>query len=414
MSPQGSASRQPAGRIKRTKDRRRLARSAALLGSQLSLAIALPFACRDFSTPPSKSTTAGSDPGGSSSADGGIGGSSRASVGHGGVDARPPTDPESAGGGAAVRGLGGTTETQMPEGGKAGQVHPLPESPNGGGGGGGEGGRDSTELELPPTAFSQLVLWLEARPEDCDTDDDSHVSVWHDQTSFRNDATAAAGYDKPSFVQEAVNGHAALRFVPLIKGGNELDEPTRLLVQDVESLRFGTEDLVYLVIGQWSNSPVPKPIPNASLYLGAGSFLSKQALGHPYTGVFLSANYPGIFSNVTATTKLGVQLALGGAFATSSLSGLNDGQFRLYEVRRRQSTKVVLRINGADQGSTVVPRDMDFSGVGAPLYIGGIGSEPLNGALAEIVALRGDIPDDELAALEKHLLHKYAIAEEQP
>ena len=120
------------------------------------------------------------------------------------------------------------------------------------------------------------------------------------------------------------------------------------------------------------------------------------------------ANYPAFFGNVSASTRLGGQLKLGDTFVVSRTDGFADGAFRLY-VARRVGTIFSLRINGAYENDTVISSDLDLGAPDYPLLIGGTSGMPLEGDIAEMIALRGAVDDTDFTSLEAWLMEKYNL-----
>ncbi|MES1183187.1 MAG: hypothetical protein ABUL60_05200 [Myxococcales bacterium] len=276
-------------------------------------------------------------------------------------------------------------------------------TPGGAGAAGRGDGGATGEEPLPPSAFGELALWLEASADAVSRDANERVLRWADRTSNGNDASERPPYQSPTFVEAAINGHAALRFVPVLGAGGVLD-PSALMVADSQSLRFGTEDFTYVLVMRWSNDQNP----DQPHYSGFGVILGKQSSASGFPGVLLLANYPSFFSNVNAATRFGIQLALGGAFAVSYHDGLNEGPFRVY-VARRSGSDVTLHVNHAVEGGTALAANFDASATGQPMFIGGDASTPLRGDIAEIISLKGTTRDADLERLVDYLMRKYQL-----
>lgn len=356
---------------------------------------ALPFACRDFDPIP--------EPGGGGGALGGggvgtneMGGSAATLSGMGGQAAGPPGGTQTSGGdsGGAGEGTGaGGADSAAGAGGASAGTQ------TGGSDTGGAGGQATA---LPPSSFPQLVLWLEATNETCTVDEDQTVSHWVDLSSASNDASTRDGFLQPEYVEAVANGHDALRFEP-VAVANKPDDPTALEVSDSASLDFGTGDFAYLLVMRWSNSTLPTPG-----YLGSGAIIAKQSIKPGFPGVLLLANYPAFFADVPASTRLAVQLELGGAFVVSRTDGFAGDDFRLY-VARRVGTEFSLRVNGEHENGSRISPDLDLGATDAPLLLGGNSGMPLRGDIAELVALRGSTSDVDFAALEAGLMDKYGL-----
>lgn len=284
------------------------------------------------------------------------------------------------------------------QGGNAGAAHGTIKD---GGRDGGFGG------DIGIADLDHVVMWLEATSDNCVRGGDGLVSKIVDRSRLGNDAVERIPYAKPPYIEDVVNGHAALRFEPNASGGNP-DDPTSLLVSDSSSLQFGKDDFAYILVMRWSNE-----VTTRQTYAGSGVILGKQLMPFPYPGILLMANYPAFFGGAPASSRLAVQLEVGGPFAVSYSDGLNDSKFRVHVVRRL-GTDLALRINGVREGGTILSAHFDVSAIGAPLVIGGNPQAPLRGDIAELVALRGTTTDADLAGIEVKLMDKYALNAQSP
>lgn len=361
------------------------------------IVLALPFACRDFNEDPSGTSGGFATAGAAGDADaqvevegGSDSGAFRPSGGDGGKG-DVQLEPTVGGAGAVGRGDDGGAAN-----GGAG--------PNGGAGAGGDAAGAGGKHALSPSSVPQLALWLEASPDSCAVDEASRVTAWLDGSTNGNHAMPRAPLTRPQYVDAAINGHAVLRFAPVITGNGY--EPSPLEVADSPSLQFGVDDFTYLAVMAWDNDPQSQ-----GSYSGVGAIIGKQGPQIPYPGLLLLANHPGFFGffpSAPGYTRLAVQCAIGGTFAASYTDHLNDNQFRVYGVRRK-GTDLALRINGLRDNATTISSSLDLSEVGSPLIIGGSTGIPLKGEIAELIALHGNTSDAELAGLEAYLMEKYAL-----
>lgn len=401
--------------------RRHRASATFLLLGAASLASLAPAACRNFSEDDvadrgPASGTAGAGPGACERGGATDSGGNRDDVlaGWEGIAAEANVeaggrDPEAAGGrdldaagGGQESGQSGSHQVSAGAAGRGAQGDEA--------GAGGQAGAASLDDRLAPPTFEQLVLWLDATTDSCDLVNDSELETWRDQSQYRNTARPVASWLRPTFAKDRSNGHGAVRFTGVIHPPYN-DDAMTLAVEDSESLRFGVGDFAYLVVAEWSNDPTPRVDPQRETnryYGGLGFLLAKQTPAFPYSGVLMAANYPGIFYQVPAATKFVVQLSLASLYVASYDDGLNDAKFRLYEVRRR-GTEVALRINAQPQNAMRVKAELDLSAIQGRLLIGGSDAQPLTGEIAEIVALKGTVPDVDLASLERYLMHKYDL-----
>jgi hypothetical protein len=278
----------------------------------------------------------------------------------------------------------------------------------------GAGGVPTTLPPLEPSAFPGLALWLEASPEVCSSRGEGgapatipaknleRVVSWRDASSHDNHARALDPAHEPLFVLDALNGHAALRFDR---------EPSVLTIADSDSIRFGEGPFAILMVMRWSNAveSLPPEYNGGIAYDGSGAVLRKVGLYQPFDGIAIFANFPGPFPQRPAVPRLAVQLQYANAIFFSHSSRLNDNTYRLYVVRRPTAGVGLIRVNGQSDGRAQIPSELDVSGNGQPLTIGGWETVPFRGELAEFIAIGGAVEDNELGRLERHLIEKYAL-----
>lgn len=221
-----------------------------------------------------------------------------------------------------------------------------------------------------------------------------------DRSGNGNHAEQAEASRRPGWEESKINGHPALLLSRGLAGAP--DAATFLEVSDDESLQFGEDDFAYVVVASWENSAIPE-----NSYAGYGRILSKQSPTPPYDGVALLANYPGLNPTGRTATRFAAQLDVFGTVALSSRTSLNDDVVRVYTAWRAADVLSV-RINGETVGQVEAPYT-DVSTPDAPVLIGGGQGEGLDGNIAEIIMLRGIANLEDLSALERHLMRKYAI-----
>jgi hypothetical protein len=274
------------------------------------------------------------------------------------------------------------------------------------GGFAGEGGAHSVK-SLSPAMVEKVVLWLSASPQTCVRDDDQRLSVWIDASGNGNDAKPDNHLRRPTFITDETNGRHLVRFTP-VELPNSPYEPERLLIADDESLQLADGDFSVFLVGEFSNSDRPVIANQTVIYNGAGSFLAKQEHFDPYRGILWMANYPSPFGSVRSQTRLAVQLELGGAMAMSYSDQMNQGGLRLYGLRRR-GTDLGLYVNGEREGGTHVAAGTNLSAVGFPIVLGGEPVQPLRGDIAEVVLVKGAMPDAEQEGLQTYLMDAYGL-----
>jgi hypothetical protein len=210
-----------------------------------------------------------------------------------------------------------------------------------------------------------------------------------DRSGRNNNAGQAATGLQPSLVTGVVNG------LPVIRFAN-----ASLQVTDSTTLQWGTDDFAILVVAGYKNSTTTD--------LGYGMFVAKQETAYPYAGPALWGNYT---TAAPFDTVIGLQADSGGTQYAISTAAQNDGVIRIY-TGRRVGNSLEVRVNGAVQGTTNAT-SVNVSASGRPLLIGGRGtvmeSQALDGDIAEIVAVRGALGNDDLTKLEAYLKAKYGL-----
>jgi hypothetical protein len=365
----------------------------------------LPFSCRDF----------GATQGGNASGQGGtdLGGTSTGGhdAGSGNLlsngDSGALSNSGQSGADSNVGGRLNNDDLPGASGSSAGNdAHDVAGASSGGFGG--EGGHHSVK-SLSPAEVEKVVLWLRASPQTCVRDDDQRISVWLDASGNGNDAKPDTSLLPPRYISDETGDHDVVRFTPL-ESLESAHLPERLLIADDESLHIADGDFSILLVGKFSNSDNPAVVDadNTVLYNGAGTLLAKQEHSEPYPGILWMANYPSPFGRVRAQTRLAVQLELGGAMAMSYSDQMNQGDLRLYGLRRR-GTDLGLFVNGEREGGTHVAADTNLSAVNFPVVLGGEPVQPLRGDIAEVVLVKGALSDAEQEGLQTYLMETYGL-----
>lgn len=254
--------------------------------------------------------------------------------------------------------------------------------------GGGADARSDAGHSCTPDRFAGLVLWLTS--DKGVTTNGSHVTSWADQSGLHNDATTPFWAGSPILVKRAVNGHDVVRLSPSNAG-------EALNIADNASLEWGTGDFIIALVASYRN-----PGSDALIF-------SKQDTNPPYTGPALYGN-----ASITSETAFIVQVQYGSAYsARSSTTGLNDGRTRLYCGRRTGGTNLEVRLNSVVVGTQTTDTAVDVSTVGSPVGIGRINNgstdQQLDGDVAEVVAISGEVSDEDLSCLESYLMKRYAL-----
>jgi hypothetical protein len=309
---------------------------------------------------------------------------------------------------AASAGLGGTGSPAEPDsgGGETGGKASGGESGGGAAGMDGVGG-EGTEDVLSPDAFGDLVLWL--RPATCTSDAASRVQSCPDQSGEANDAEQLDSDLRPKPLLDGPNGQMVLSF-----DGGPADPTgltaTSLVVPDDASLQLGVDDFTLAVVGRWRNSPVQVNVNSSgnAEYAGYGVILQKALPSFPYRGYAMFVNYPVGLVGQDAITRFTAQVEYGSGVVQSTWLNVNDDVYRLY-MTRRASSQLAVRINGEHSNAIRVPSGSNSNAAYVPITIGGDGSAPLRGEIAELVLSRGSTTDAELARFEAGLMQKYAL-----
>jgi hypothetical protein len=252
-------------------------------------------------------------------------------------------------------------------------------------------GQVDSPTQFSPSQLPGLVLWLDA--SQAVTTSQSKVSAWTDQSASNNSATQPTTAQQPTLVTGVINGHPVVRF----DGAS-----TALQIADAASLQWGTGDYVVEIVGSWKNGAT-----------SLGMLYAKAAYTTPpYPGALVWANMQG----TSDSTALGAaNESTSGYYVTGATMNLNDGTPRLYAARRYGGTNLEVRVNGVSDQSVVLPAATDVSATGNPAYIGGHPQnttsviQPLDGDIAEVVAVHGSLTTAQLSALETYLKTKYGL-----
>jgi len=242
---------------------------------------------------------------------------------------------------------------------------------------------DAAPLD-PSSLGSRLVLWLSA---DSNYTTDGGFAVWKDRSSAGNDAVQANGANIPALFDggTGVNGKPALHFT-----GTEY-----LTIADSDSLQWAASDFTFFMVERHTN--------DTNLYgLLYAKWTDNGADGYP--GFFLWADYPG---NSAIVTRLDIPNAVFGD------AGTNDGVARVVGARRN-GTDLQLweqaQLAGEMPDSSIV-NPTEFNAAGLPAYIGGrpANVQALLGDIAEVIAVKGTVTDQELVNLQAYLRAKYKL-----
>lgn len=231
-----------------------------------------------------------------------------------------------------------------------------------------------------------LVLWLDGS-KGVTADGNGKVSKWADQSGNGNDAVQATSAVQPTAVAQGINNKPSIRFTT-----NPNSSPfPHLSVPDAASLRFGTADFFIAAVAKWSNTS------------SFGMIVSKQAVASPFAGYAYYMSFP-------TAGKAGGQLDAN-TNVGSTLANLNDNTPRQFAFARSGGTASI-RINGVSDG-TLSNTSVNSDAMGVPLSIGGLagsnGLHPLQGDIAELVIVSGNLTSGNRDAIEAYLKAKYGL-----
>jgi hypothetical protein len=151
---------------------------------------------------------------------------------------------------------------------------------------------------------------------------------------------------------------------------------------------------------------------------------SKQQEPAPYAGYSLLANVTLADNSTSSRLSFLINSAAEFDWVTGSRDGLNDGRFRLYGGQRTDTptdagitigTSLEVRVHGSFDGALAVSASATADSPGAAFEIGSVArngiAQSLEGAISEIILVRGAITAEELAGLESYLMTKYRLAQ---
>lgn len=222
-----------------------------------------------------------------------------------------------------------------------------------------------------PDDLSGLVCWLKA--DTLALTDGDAVASWTDDSGNSNTPTQATAANKPTFIDNALNGKAVIRF----DGNDGLVMPTE-----------GNFDLatptIFLVARRTSGSAAMGKSTTGSsgadrrkMFIGIGSSSIAYTSGNDSAGI-----------NVTATT------ANWNMFGVATVS---NSQHSMY-------------LNGTQTNSTVTLSDSTTNN--AAFIIGSnfsVGTEPFNGDIAEIIIYNRPLAGSEVVGLQNYLTATYNL-----
>jgi hypothetical protein len=185
------------------------------------------------------------------------------------------------------------------------------------------------------------------------------------------------------------------------------DRGQHLIVADSPSLRIGQRDFVVEVVLRHTR-PLPSSVAGGySASTSYGMLFGKTLVPPPFEGIALFVNFP----HPTPSTKVGAQTSWNN-FAITTTDELNDGRPHLFGAHR-DGTTLEVRLDGVEEARIENASD-DVSAVGMPAFIGAHPTDhgtvqQLQGDIAELVVIEGNITPRHFAQLEADLKKKYGL-----
>jgi hypothetical protein len=256
------------------------------------------------------------------------------------------------------------------------------------GGDGSKIGDGATPIDAgwSPANLAGLVLWLDAARGV--TENGATVSAWADQSSAKNNASAAP--KEPAVVNAGIGGLPAMHF----DGGGAY-----FSITDSASLQWATGDFLIEAVGRCGP-------PGLGLLEGVYS----KDLDFMTPGIRLNVTLSGPDAGV-AVAKISEAI-----FVQGGVSHAFDMTPHRY-VARRIGTMLQVSADGAVVGTVDAGATTDTSAIGAPALVGtralvadaAPSDQFWNGDIAEIVAVKGTTSDADALLLDTYLKQKYGL-----
>jgi len=219
----------------------------------------------------------------------------------------------------------------------------------------------------------------------------AEMAQWIDRSGANNNALQPLSLNRPVYSTQGINGLPTVTF----RGTNYF------VASDSPSLRFGTDDFAVMVVARGS----PATNANAALLL-------KMETVPPFRGLVL-------YLNATPAPSLKAAIRIDPGLVARTMDDVSDSNPRLLGGRlfgQLPSASVLeIRGNGVAKSAIYFTPRVDISAPGLGLVIGYRGPDmtsgfyPFEGAISEVVIVRGTLADGELAALEHYLMAKYGL-----
>jgi hypothetical protein len=242
---------------------------------------------------------------------------------------------------------------------------------------------------FPPALLSRLAFWFDPTSLVATND---RVLEWTDLSGQENHAVQSDVTLAPAYVPSGIGGLPSLDFDAT---------PEFLRLADADGIRWGTEDFVVLVVAR------------ASAESGINAMLYQKTGDSPFDGpaLFLNCNKP------VDSTRAAAQIS-GETYVVSEgePSTFVDNTPHVLTARRA-GTRLELRVDSAALMILDAPEvsgiNVDASGKDGIIGANGYNTLPdfqqVRGQLAELIAVRGQTSDEEVAELEAYLLARYSL-----
>lgn len=254
-----------------------------------------------------------------------------------------------------------------------------------------------------PSTLGGLALWLDANVGI--TKNNNGISAWADRTTNHNDASQGTAAQRPTFSASAINNLPAVHFNKDAQG--QQVGGSMMTIADSASLQWGTGDFYVVIVARFDND-----VTTDGAERGEGLFYSKVSSGSSdIAGVFVVGGIPTVYSSTNAPAN-------GLTFSTRNQTGDYVTTTNLYDdgtphafAMQRASAKLDIRVDGTSI-ATANSSGFDVSNSGTPVRFGADANGQalrLDGDVAEMIAVKGSLSQNDRTSLEAWLKSKYAL-----
>jgi hypothetical protein len=236
-----------------------------------------------------------------------------------------------------------------------------------------------------------LVIWLDGA-QGVTKDNSNRVSRWADQSGAGNDAVAPSETTRPEFVSNSMNGQPAIKF--------GVNRQPQLSMKDAESLRWGTDDFVLIVVTKFQNNP------NSDVD-GVGTLVSKGGNGSGF-GLFGNLDGGPIGTGSGGSTGRVAQVA--NSRVVRAPGEFNNGKPHVIALRRVEDV-LELRVDSGVAAMVTGANNISVNTTSAVLIGSLAGGQfaRLDGDIAEVIAVVGEATVTHIDQLESYLLDRYGL-----